>query len=1128
MAEDDPDALPLEDALDAVRARPASACRAAARRPCSPIAAGSSFFNGSRTSAAQARWSGTLTPLRRPRRRTCRRAPRRGGARPADPVDADRPVSASRLATLLAAAASSTCCSTCCASSPRVEPEERKRLDPLERGSALPRGGRALPARAARPRRAAGARTTTETRARLLELADGALDRLVAGTPAALHASCGSCTGARSDDLLLQWLAREAADARRRRPRALRGRLRHARERAPGRAAPPRAAADRPRRRPRCCGSPGKIDRIDGGADGILVLRDYKTGTAPRATRTRSSGARKQLQIPFYVLAARAALPRPAGGRRPSSTTWTAGRPVAFDPAAVRGEAFRCSSCASWWTRSRHGLFVQEPTRLHAGATSRRPAARSRCWSCGASSRSGDPQPAARTAPAGRRDELRRRPTEDATRERARDDLARRAWCWRPAPAPARPRCSSTASRRCVRSGARARSTEIAAVTFTENAATTMKLRLRERLERARADAAAPEAERGARRARPRRPGAGAGLAPSTPSARRSCRSGRSSAACVPGFRTADEAEADAALRRGLGGVAGRAPGRGRRRPAEALDARDPARGRRGLRRAHVAARPRPHAPRAARPRAARRPRTRPTRAPWRASCSSRRRARARCAEAAADGDALAGRALERSRPSRSRAGSWRATRSSSACSACPRAAQGPAAPARDWRAGRGARGRARPSSAGVAGRRDALEGRPRRRTCTAGAGRRLRRRAARATRRRRRERGVLDFLDLLVKARDALRDRESVRRYFRGALPLPDHRRVPGHGPAAGRDRASSWRASAPGAWWWWATPSSRSTASAARTWRSSARLAAEARGAAGPRGAAPAPRTSARGPAILRFVNRAFATLITGVGGRRPARLRADRPAARAARGALRSSRCASQAERLRRAVPTLLRGRGRRAGRAHRAGRGGRLRGARPGDRRAAGRAARATSWCWPARLTQVRYLEDALDARGRCASRWTAASRSSTARRCTRRWPSLRAIDDPADRVSPGGRAALVVLRRERPRHRAPTHLAGGAARDRPGGRGEAGAPRALGARAARSSSDLHDERLRATPCRRCSSGSTTETRVLAALTGTRRGEAQIANLEKVAALARQAGASWASSPCAASRASWRRA
>ena len=46
-----------------------------------------------------------------------------------------------------------------------------------------------------------------------------------------------------------------------------------------------------------------------------------------------------------------------------------------------------------------------------------------------------------------------------------------------------------------VRAGA-ARLEEIAAVTFTENAATTMKLRLRERLERARTDARRPEVER--------------------------------------------------------------------------------------------------------------------------------------------------------------------------------------------------------------------------------------------------------------------------------------------------------------------------------------------------------------------------------------------------------------------------------------------------------------------------------------------------------------------------------------------------------------------------------------------------------------------------------------------------------
>src|SRR5881396_3761234 len=46
-----------------------------------------------------------------------------------------------------------------------------------------------------------------------------------------------------------------------------------------------------------------------------------------------------------------------------------------------------------------------------------------------------------------------------------------------------------------VRAG-RTRLEEIAAVTFTENAATTMKLRLRERLERARTDAGARAVER--------------------------------------------------------------------------------------------------------------------------------------------------------------------------------------------------------------------------------------------------------------------------------------------------------------------------------------------------------------------------------------------------------------------------------------------------------------------------------------------------------------------------------------------------------------------------------------------------------------------------------------------------------
>ena len=47
----------------------------------------------------------------------------------------------------------------------------------------------------------------------------------------------------------------------------------------------------------------GRIDRIDRRPDGTLVLRDYKTGKAPRDDGGLFRGGR-QLQIPFYVLAA--------------------------------------------------------------------------------------------------------------------------------------------------------------------------------------------------------------------------------------------------------------------------------------------------------------------------------------------------------------------------------------------------------------------------------------------------------------------------------------------------------------------------------------------------------------------------------------------------------------------------------------------------------------------------------------------------------------------------------------------------------------------------------------------------------------------------------------------------------
>ena len=52
----------------------------------------------------------------------------------------------------------------------------------------------------------------------------------------------------------------------------------------------------------------GKIDRIDRRADGGLVLRDYKTGRAPKDDGGVFRGGR-QLQIPFYVPRAAELLP---------------------------------------------------------------------------------------------------------------------------------------------------------------------------------------------------------------------------------------------------------------------------------------------------------------------------------------------------------------------------------------------------------------------------------------------------------------------------------------------------------------------------------------------------------------------------------------------------------------------------------------------------------------------------------------------------------------------------------------------------------------------------------------------------------------------------------------------------
>ena len=135
---------------------------------------------------------------------------------------------------------------------------------------------------------------------------------------------------------------------------------------------------------------------------------------------------------------------------------------------------------------------------------------------------------------------------------------------------------------------------------------------------------------------------------------------------------------------------------------------------------------------------------------------------------------------------------------------------------------------------------------------------------------------GALDFLDLLLRARDLVRDSDDGARRVPGALHAPVRRRVPGHRSAAGRDPAAARRrrsrrdatgarcgrrrASCSSS----AIRSSRSTASAAPTSASTRRCASScARHGA----ACVELRSSFRAvPEIQRAVNAAFAPLMTG----------------------------------------------------------------------------------------------------------------------------------------------------------------------------------------------------------------------------------------------------------------------
>jgi hypothetical protein len=233
----------------------------------------------------------------------------------------------------------------------------------------------------------------------------------------------------------------------------------------------------------------GQIDRIDERADRTLVLRDYKTGKAPKDEGGIFRGG-KQLQIPFYILAAASSF-RDSRSSKPSSITWTVAVRSRSIPTWFEAKAGRPCSVASW-TRSAKGCSSRS-RRPASGATSPPSVVLARCSSAGVRSNAPIPSSFASCASETSDDPL---PVDDHERERVRRDLDM-SFVLEAGAGTGKTTLLVDRVVALVLTG-RARLDQIAAVTFTENAATTMKLRVRERLERARAEGTGEERTRAA------------------------------------------------------------------------------------------------------------------------------------------------------------------------------------------------------------------------------------------------------------------------------------------------------------------------------------------------------------------------------------------------------------------------------------------------------------------------------------------------------------------------------------------------------------------------------------------------------------------------------------------------------
>jgi len=347
VVEDDPLELALEDAVDR-----GERDRFRMRRDdgaATAIAAGSPFFQKSLL-ASKARWSGRLT--------------RYDGlvldedselGQKLDPLHAQHPVSASRLA-VYARCGFQYLLQNVLRLQPAPEPEERRRIDPLERGDLFHRVAEAF----LRERRDRGELPVTDAeprRERLREMAEEALQGLVAGSPPRFTL-LWEREKRRFHETMQSWLTSEAAAATKATPAHF--------ELSFGLGMAPDAAEPHDPEPleidlgdGRSLRVSGRIDRIDRRLEGGLVLRDYKTGRAPKDDGGLFRGGR-QLQIPFYVLAAEKLFPGEVVVDAFLDYV-DGGRQVAFRPEHVTGPAFR-GLLRDLVDLVARGVFVQEPS----------------------------------------------------------------------------------------------------------------------------------------------------------------------------------------------------------------------------------------------------------------------------------------------------------------------------------------------------------------------------------------------------------------------------------------------------------------------------------------------------------------------------------------------------------------------------------------------------------------------------------------------------------------------------------------------------------------------------------------------------------------------------------------------